>query len=554
MVVEKLLSWHSRLSQRTRFVSTLEVYESYAGFGIRTNSALSLLQIIIKVPKCGWIEFSADSCVQDVKRMNPQLHKRLCDITATFCPSPSGQSNNLLRASCMAMKLIADSKIKLNHPYVDFLNKTTRCPSAMPHPFVMTSQELDGADFLLAGSNSHRAIAKRRVLYQFIGESIFGEHVSAIDEFKWAMGIVYSRAISNASIGTPLTLVPVIDLVNHSSTKCNAEHKYDPTTGDFSLFTTKPIEAGDEIFINYGNSKDSASFMALYGFCDVDNLNDELTLNLSSTYQISGDYSKEILASSGEMKESQSSFIEWKNLATERYKTGITTASAEKKSDGTTLLEEKVTNVIIGTPATVPLHFLQSLDRELYESIVVKLLEKESESQEDVKRRIQLCDEVVVATQGALGDFILLRARGIVASHLSLITLCSGLPGAGLVGASDTVETEISAVKIVLLGIDQSILSMLSADSRAEYVELNEVFPASITMYHVQGRPTLLAYAEKRLLYLQQVANLPHSIITSPRNFYWRRNSAAISYQELDGLVRLRLLFSAYHIALLTSQ
>lgn len=549
MTVERLLTWHNRSSRNSRFIKALEVCQSHGGLGIRTNRHVSRLQNIIKVPACCWREFSADRCVQEAKKLNPSFHKRLCEVTTSLVPSSSEQSNDLLRASCMAMKLIIDNKDSLKSPYIDFLYENTSLGSqtALPHPLRMTSEQFAGTDFLLAGSNSYRAISKRRAVYHYIGLSMFGGDVSTIDEFKWAMGIVLSRAISNVSIGTPLTLVPVIDLVNHSTIKCNANHTYDAVTGDFTLYTTKDVEEGEEIFINYGDGRDSASFMSLYGFCDVDNLNDEIPLKLSSKHQTAEDFSGDAI--SLEKAESFSSFSQWKNLTAEKYKVGITTAESVKKSTSTIPRYEYATIITIGTSTTIPLHFLQSFNRAELESIVEKLLEKKSGSREDAEQTISLCEQVASATYSALGKCIFSDARAVAESHASAVTF-----SAGVVSEADLVETEIFAAKIVLESIDESITNMLTAETRAVIDRLPDVLPDSISMYRKQGLPSLISHADNRLLYLKQIAvSDPLKSTVSASEIPWRRSCAAISSQELDGLIRLRLLCTAFHIALLTT-
>lgn len=551
MSVERLLKWHDRLSSNSRFIKALEVCQSYGGLGIRTNRKIDRMQNIIKVTSYGWKEFSADKCEQDARRLNPNFHKRLCEVTAALVPSSPEHSNNLMRSSCMAMKLIIESKERLKHPYVDFLYTSTSLgsPGTLPHPLLMTSEQFAGTDFLLAGSNSYRAISKRREVYHYIGESMFGRDVSAIEEFKWAMGIVLSRAISNASIRTPLTLIPVVDLVNHSTTKCNAGHAYDEVTGDFTLFTTEEVGAGEEIFINYGEGRDSASFMSLYGFCDVDNTNDKMPLKLTSRHRTTGDLSGGEI--SQEKNESFSSFSQWKDLTVEKYKVGITTAVADKKSASKIPGEENSTLLTIGTSTTIPLHVLLSLNREEFESIIDELLKKIGGSQEEAGQKIALGEEVVTAAHSALGDILFSKARAVAASHASAVTFCA----AGVTCEADTVETEIFATKVVLEGIDESIKNMFTAHTRAVIDKHPDVIPASISEYREQGLSPLLAHADKRLLYLKQIATSdPQESIISASEIPWRRSCAAISSQELDGLIRLRLFCTAYHIALLTTQ
>jgi SET domain-containing protein len=77
-------------------------------------------------------------------------------------------------------------------------------------------------------------------------------------------------------------MVPLIDMVNHSSDQPNAKLTLiDPEKDDawFALEALRPIKAGKEIVIAYGSGVDSSSELFLnYGFVPQSNRIDEFML------------------------------------------------------------------------------------------------------------------------------------------------------------------------------------------------------------------------------------------------------------------------------------
>lgn len=101
-----------------------------------------------------------------------------------------------------------------------------------------------------------------------------------MNAYLWAMSIVVSRGISGR--GYPFTLVPFIDLANHSM-RPNAAVQYNEATGSFSIKTVKDVVNGQEITISYGDARNNSSIVGLYGFYEQDNLTDDLVFSFSSS-------------------------------------------------------------------------------------------------------------------------------------------------------------------------------------------------------------------------------------------------------------------------------
>ena len=75
-----------------------------------------------------------------------------------------------------------------------------------------------------------------------------------------------------------MTMCPILDFSNHGeSNEVNAKHELQPD-GSISLTTTTDININDEIFISYGDNRDAASFLTLYGFVPESTYNDTMEI------------------------------------------------------------------------------------------------------------------------------------------------------------------------------------------------------------------------------------------------------------------------------------
>ena len=565
MIIKRLLTWHRRLPNNPHFDSSIEVFRSHGGYGIRATRDLQKAQTVVRVPAAGWLEFSADRAVNEARRSNPQFYELLNNLSSRLMPNSPEQSNNLLSSACLATKLIIDKREALRHPYIEFLNQTTSAgdPSILPHTLSMSATEARGIDGLLNGSTSYRAIMKRRELYNYIGESIFGQGNEMVAEFKWGMGIVLSRAVSSFATGMPLTLVPILDLTNHSRNH-NASHDYNKSTGEFSIITTDNIRSGDEVFINYGTGRDTASFMSLYGFHDEGNSNDQLDFQLQTAIHGCGSTSTASVVTSPVTETGKlfNSMTEEMNVLAAKHNVRIritpaTIPSSESKSS----LNVDPLDVTISSVASLSLDFLLSIEKSEYKQIIDRLLKLDSGSAVEGEKRLMLCDAVAAATHTALGDNVLGRARDIAAFNTATLTSFKKTEDLST-GGVDLVKSEMFAVQLILDSIDKSIGNMLGNGSIVEEMSTSTRDLVTDMLKKQVIAPPLVAAAESRLTYLSDIATNQSTTSDSITDKYpaafeaasrWRSSCAVVSASELDGLLRLRFLCTAYHISLLSS-
>ena len=571
MIIKRLLTWHRRLPNNPHFDSSIEVFRSHGGYGIRATRDLQKAQTIVRVPAAGWLEFSADRAVNEARRSNPQFYECLNNLSSKLMPNSPEQSNNLLSSACLATKLIIDKREALRHPYIEFLNQTTSAgdPSILPHTLSMSSTEVGGIDGLLNGSTCHRAIIKRRELYNYIGESIFGQGNEMVAEFKWGMGIVLSRAVSSFATGMPLTLVPILDLTNHNRNH-NARHGYNKNTGEFSIITTENIRSGDEVLINYGTGRDTASFMSLYGFHDEGNSNDQLDFQLQTAIYGCGSKSTSSVVTNPvtetETGNHSNSMTEEMNILAVKHNVKIrVTPATTASSDSNSKSNIDQLNVTISSVASLSLDFLLSIEKSEYRQIIDRLLKLDSGSAVEGEKRLMLCDAVAAATHTALGDNVLGRARDIAAFNTATVAISLKEADDFTTGGVDLVKSELFAVQLILDSIDKSIGNMLENGSIVEEMSTSTSTRGQVTdiLRRQVIAPPLIAAAESRLTYLSDIAtnksppSASDNIGINPAAFEaasrWRSSCAAVSASELDGLLRLRFLCTAYHISLVSS-
>ena len=627
MIIRRLLKWHNRLPNNPQFDSSIEVFQSHGGYGIRATRDLSKSQRIIRVPASGWREFSADQAVSEAKRSNPQFYENLTKLATLVLPNSADQAQTLVKSSCLATKLMIDKEESLRHPYIEFLHQATfpGNTSILPHPLLMSEKEL-GTNCFLTGSSAYRAIAVRRTMYDYIGSNLFGKDNPLKEEYKWTIGVVLSRALSSAPLGMPLTLVPILDLVNHSYSKQNADHQYDRITGEFSLVTTKEVLAGVEVYINYGEGRDTASFMSLYGFYDSDNKNDTLKFQLNTMVNTHrNNYVNGKENSKGDKENKENKKIEVNSVKNaipfdlERHRESILKAAGGYKVTVNPVKLKEQMALRVGALSQLSLDVVLSLDKKEGAAILSKILEPSSDilnsdtiTENEERRRLELCYEVDSAAIELLGGNLLAAAREIVAASdaitLTIYRIFDDKAEVGTSGSSEknmksegaAVQSEIFAVQILLTAINSSIKAFIpnhnwnnSDETTEESTLISEETALLSDKTTLTSEESLIAAekalapfvraAEDRFRLLVQESETAALLLStikidtstlpspstppvdtspiqnlsedqsSPAQLQWRIITADVAARELDGLLRLRSFCVSFLLAVASS-
>ncbi|KAL5722935.1 hypothetical protein ACHQM5_006392 [Ranunculus cassubicifolius] len=95
-----------------------------------------------------------------------------------------------------------------------------------------------------------------------------------LDDFLWSFGMLRSRAFSGLR-GQNLVLIPIADLINHSSSITTENSSYEIKGGGlfsreliFSLRTPVAVKAGEQVLIQYDLRKSNSELALDYGFTE----------------------------------------------------------------------------------------------------------------------------------------------------------------------------------------------------------------------------------------------------------------------------------------------
>ncbi|CAM9004214.1 unnamed protein product [Rhodiola kirilowii] len=130
--------------------------------------------------------------------------------------------------------------------------------------------------------------------FQKVVEEVINPHkklfpfLITLEDFMWAFGMLRSRAFSRDR-DTNLVIVPLADLVNHSSSVTTEDHAYETKgpAGLFSwdsLFTLRSplqLKAGDQVVIQYDLKKSNAKMALDYGFIEPRKQRDAYSLTFA---------------------------------------------------------------------------------------------------------------------------------------------------------------------------------------------------------------------------------------------------------------------------------
>jgi hypothetical protein len=252
------------------------IIDATKGIGLRLKGGNNLPSTlyggtsILRIDKETWLPYSGEYSLAAVQANSPEVISVISQVIGS-----ENSSSTFAQAICLAIELLIARTGSKRAEYVDFLFETSWPvnSSVCPSPLLLPDKFVD----LLKGTSAFSPLIIRRRSIGMLARALFPSEQQS-QMFVQAMGVILSRAISSAQ-SMPLSLIPLIDLANHSSAP-NAEVKFDRSTNAFSLFSTRQIQQGEEVFISYGPGRDNSSFVPLYGFYDDLNPNDALELTV----------------------------------------------------------------------------------------------------------------------------------------------------------------------------------------------------------------------------------------------------------------------------------
>ncbi|CAA7395025.1 unnamed protein product [Spirodela intermedia] len=237
------------------------------GLGLVAQRDLSRNEVVVEVPKRLWI--SPETVVAD-----PELG-RLCSGLRPWV----SVALFLLREKARGV----ESSWK---PYLDILPPSTNSPLFWSEQEL---SELQGTQLLSTVFGvkdflrSEFLKVEEDILLPY--KRVFPSPIT-FEDFVWAFGILRSRTFSGLS-GENLILTPVADLVNHSPKITSKDSAWEikgkglfSREEIFSLRTTVPVKAGEQVYIQYDLGKSNAELALDYGFIEKTLDRDSYTLTL----------------------------------------------------------------------------------------------------------------------------------------------------------------------------------------------------------------------------------------------------------------------------------
>lgn len=165
--------------------------------------------------------------------------------------------------------LLAQGKSDLQE-YISALPKSQDMNQPWSWPEQDIFDSLKGTSLLMAcvHKKGHVQARYEAIVGKKGGVELVSEQQFVLAE-QWEVSRSLEIPVEAGSTELALTLVPVLDYVNHSP---NANCRFEVDNGDVVLVVMKnaAIKAGDEVFINYGPDKSAAEFLFCYGFIDAD--------------------------------------------------------------------------------------------------------------------------------------------------------------------------------------------------------------------------------------------------------------------------------------------
>jgi hypothetical protein len=245
------------------------------GYDFRSVGDIVNGSLLLSIPTVVWEPFSAKYATERLKNTNMAMYNKIIQAGEKFIPS--GNKNSFYDAMCLSFHLTGS--LNEEHPY-PMLLKENSFPGNnlfLPHPILMSPSE-KYLDPFLQGTLLSELIKIRQELYHQIAKELFDSKRNSFPDnqqtrgkeeetqlFLWSVATILSRGVSGEY---PLTMIPVFDFLNHSSslTQLNAKKHFDSQKKAFQVLATRDIRDGESIRLSYGSGRDNNSFMTIYGF------------------------------------------------------------------------------------------------------------------------------------------------------------------------------------------------------------------------------------------------------------------------------------------------
>lgn len=241
------------------------------GFGLQACEKIQAHREIIRIPVSSG--FNGMDLLDFKEDISKSSLKELCWTTSkTFFPSDQFRQDKNFQNQMLMWQIILNAYYKdaYNHHMVEaFPEKDLTQP-------VYAGQEIFDK---ISSKNLKKYYYDNKLFFRILFDTIKKNSVYEIgfEEVIWAYCNVLSRKmlIVDTNNSQPYELImPIVDYVNHSSTKANCYYEpYFDTIDKLSYLSVKAsrqIKEGEQLFFDYGPMSNK-KFMNMYGFYDAEN-------------------------------------------------------------------------------------------------------------------------------------------------------------------------------------------------------------------------------------------------------------------------------------------
>lgn len=226
--------------------------DATAGFGVFASESITKGESVMSIPisLCITVNSVMDSAISVIFNDNPSLLQ---------------YQDEVLAIALMYSKINEDTKWS---PHVATL------PIAFNTTIFWSESQLEELKpspvFHLTGMMNKQLENDWQQIYEPLKQNypeLLGS--ATLDLYRWAMTVVYSRAIGITRKGTYMrVIVPVMDMANHSfevGTTASDSFIYEEEADALTLTSAEDLKPGDEVFVCYG-SYPNAKLAYTYGF------------------------------------------------------------------------------------------------------------------------------------------------------------------------------------------------------------------------------------------------------------------------------------------------
>lgn len=234
----------------------LELYNfPETGRGVRTVVDRKPGDLVIQIPIEDTITVSSTIAASAGKK-KPNL--------MTSFLEENGDKTDLSEEQLLALALITLRKD--DHRYVSVLPKT--------HLGVWTMPSTLFQNLCLPRCYQEFFQATRNTVFDFMSNADVSDDKITSNDIQWGFSMVRSRSLAVPELeDDDLALIPGLDMFNHefdSGTTLQLvlddNNDSDDNQKYWTLISSKPYKAGDQIFLSYGDEKDDWKLLQTYGF------------------------------------------------------------------------------------------------------------------------------------------------------------------------------------------------------------------------------------------------------------------------------------------------